>query len=117
MISREEAKQAIIDTGLKLIENPDTGQMWGVIDDIPGMPRMHVCSWSSTQDKAYCYCSVYPVFTMTPYEHMYSTDINNWITFKDINSIKYAKDSQMESLYRHQKNAHIRDIEYALETL
>ncbi len=29
MISREEAKQAIIDAGLKLIENPDTGQMWG----------------------------------------------------------------------------------------
>ena len=115
MISREEAKQAIIDAGLKLIENLDTGQMWGVIDDIPGMYRMHVCDWC--QDKAYCYCSVYPVFTTNPYEHKYSTDINNWMTFKDINSIKFAKDSQMESLYRHQKNAHIRDIEYTLEAL
>lgn len=115
MISREEAKQAIIDAGLKLLENPDTGQMRGVIDDIPEMSRMHVCNW--TQDKAYCYCSVYPVFTMTPYEHKYSTNINNWITFKDINSIKYAKDSQIESLYEHKKNAHIRDIEHALESL
>lgn len=117
MISREEAKQAIIDAGLKLIENPDTGQMLGVIDDIPGMSRMFVCDWSSLHDKAYCYCSVYPVFTITPYEHKYWTDINNWITFKDINSIKYAKDSQMESLYRHQKQAHDKDIEHALELL
>lgn len=117
MISREEAKQAIIDAGLKLIENPDTGQMLGVIDDIPGMSRMFVCDWSSLHDKAYCYCSVYPVFTINPYEHKYWTDINNWITFKDINSIKYAKDSQMESLYRHQKQAHDKDIEHALELL
>ena len=117
MISREEAKQAIIDAGLKLLENPVTGQMWGVIEDIPGMPRMNVCTWSLVQEKAYCYCSVYPVFTMTPFDHRYSTDINNWITFKDINSIKYAKDCQMQSLYRHQKNAHDKDIEYALEDL
>ena len=117
MISREEAKQAIIDAGLKLLENPDTGQMWGVIDDIPGMYRMFVCDWSSLQDKAYCYCSVRPVFTMTPYEYKYSTNINNWITFKDINSIKYAKDSQMKSLYRYQKQTHDKDIEHALESL
>ena len=117
MISHEEAKQAIIDAGLKLLENPDTGQMWGVIDDIPGMNSMLICNWSSLHDEAYCYCSVCPVFTMTPYEHKYSTDINNWITFKDINSIKYAKDSQMESLYRHQKQAHDKDIEHALESL
>lgn len=117
MISREEAKQAIIDAGLKLIEIPDAEQIWGVIDDIPGMSRMHVCTWISSEGEAYCYCSVYPVFTTIPYEHRYSTDINNWVTFKDINSIKYAKDCQMESLYRQQKNAHIRDIEYALEGL
>lgn len=117
MISREEAKQAIIDAGLKLIEILDTGQMWGVIDDLPGMYRMHVCSWTSSQDKAYCYCSVYQVFSTNPYEHRYSTDINNWMTFKDINSLKYAKECQMESLYKHQKDAHIRDIEYALESL
>lgn len=117
MISYEEAKQAIIDAGLKLLENPDTGQMWGVIDDIPGMTRMFVCDWSSLWDRAYCYCSVCPVFTMTPYEHRYSSDFNNWMTFKDINSVKYAKDSQMESLYRHQKQAHDEDIEHALESL
>ena len=117
MISREEAKQAIIDAGLKLIENPTTGQMWGVLDDIPGMARMFVCNWSSLQENAHCYCSVYPGFTTTPYKHTYSTDINNWMTFKDINSLKYAKDCQMESLYRHQKQAYDKDIEHALESL
>ena len=116
-ITHEEARRCIVESGLKLIENRVTGQLWGVIDDMPNIDRMCICTWYGPEVGARCFCSVIPRFALYPAKDWYMTNLNDWISFKDIRRVIYAKNHQLDSLYRQLRDKYDRDIENALEVL